>query len=466
MSDDISGTPDRGDHVSNKTRRRFLTTAGAVGAAFAAGCSGDGGNGDGGTATVGDTGSSGGTLEMNLFTGQFSSDNMDAFNQFVSEWEEQNNGWSIEVTETPQASDVIQTERSRFEAGDPFDFMTVMGVAAFNFASNDYLAGLDSFMDDSSLSSDDFATTDLIQAILNASGPFNGTMQVLPMMIGHWGALYYHASHVEQAGYDPMSPQDYLATPDGMLETARDIKDAAGVAPLGFSGADHIHTGLQFYGHAWSRGDINSTIRDGEPLYTTDEFIRAAELYQTMSEEDLMPQGVLSNNAIDMRNLLGEGQTSMYTIGSFESSIIKEQSDVEFGITYVPTANNADPSGFGGSPTWGIARDISTERQERSWSFLEYIMTPERQAQWSGLVPSLSTAWDAYFDGFTDGLGREVGQVFRDQINNSGWPYLSANVGTVNATTQSAVQSLIAGDKSPQQAMEDANQQVSEEAIE
>jgi ABC-type glycerol-3-phosphate transport system substrate-binding protein len=479
MSEDTGSNTNRSHHVSNRSRRKFLTTAGAMGAVLAAGCGGggDGNGGDGGdggdggegggTVTPGNGGGSdSGTLEMNLFTGQFSSDNMDAFNQYVSEWEEQNDGWSIDVTETPQAGDVIQTERSRFEAGNPFDFMTVMGVAAFNFAANDYLAGLDSFMDDSSLSRDDFAQTDLIQAILNASGPFNGTMQVIPMMIGHWGALYYHAGHVEEAGYDPMSPQDYLSTPEGMLQTARDIKDAVGVRPLGFSGADHIHTGLQFYGHAWSRGDVNATVIDGEPQYTTDEFMGAAELYQTMSEEELMPQGTLSNNAIDSRNLMAEGQTSMYTIGSWESSILKEESDIEFGITYVPTANDADPSGFGGSPTWGIAKDISDERQQKSWSFLEYIMTPERQAEWSGLVPSLSTAWDSYFEGYTDGLGRDVGQVFQDQISNSGWPYLSANVGTINSITQSAVQAIINGNKSPQEAMEDANEQARQDAIE
>ena len=473
MSNDNGSTSNRSERVSNRTRRKFLTTAGAMGAVFTAGCGGDGGGtptdggGDGGDGTAtGDTGSSGGTLEMNLFTGQFSSDNMDAFNQYVGEWEDQNDGWTIDVTETPQAGQVVQTERSRFEAGNPFDFMTVMGVAAFNFAANGYLAGLDSFMDDSSISRDDFAQTDLIQSILNASGPFNGTMQVIPMMIGHWGALYYHADHVEQAGYDPMSPQDYLSTPEGMLQTARDIKDEVGIRPLGFSGADHIHTGLQFYGHAWSRGDANATVIDGEPQYTTDEFMGAAEFYQTMAEDELMPQGTLSNNAIDSRNLMIEGQTSMYTIGSWESAILKEESDIEFGITYVPTANNADPSGFGGSPTWGIAESISEERKQKSWSFLEYIMTPERQARWSGLVPSLSTAWDAYFEGYTDGLGRDVGQVFQDQIANSGWPYLSANVGTINSITQSAVQALINGNKSPQQAMEDANQQANEQAIE
>ena len=402
---------------------------------------------------------------MNIFTGQLSSDNLDAFNQYVSEWEDES-GWSVDVTETDQAANVTQSERSRFEAGNPFDVMTVMGVAAFNFAANDYLAGLDSFLDDSSISRDDFAETDLIQAILDASGPFNGTTQVIPMMIGHWGALYYHAGHVEQAGYDPMNPQDYLDTPEGMLNVARDIKNEAGIRPLGFSGADHIHTSLQFYSHAWSRGDLKTTVADGEPQFTSDEFIGAAELYETMANENLMPQGTLSNNAINARNLMIEGQTSMYTVGSWEASILEEESDIDYGITYVPSAGGVDPSGFGGSPTWGIAKDISDERQQQSWSLLEYLMTPERQAEWSGLVPSLSTAWDAFFDGYTDGLGRDVGQVFQDQISNSGWPYLSANVGTVNSITQSAIQEILSGNRSAQEAMERANQQTNEQAIE
>lgn len=457
---------------TNRSRRQFITTAGAASAVFLAGCGGDGnsggsGGGDGGSSgsSDGGDGGSGDTLEMNIFSGQLSSDNLDAFYQYVEEWENES-GWSVDVTETAQAANVTQTERSRFEAGNPFDVMTVMGVAAFNFAANDYLASLDTFLDDSSISTDDFAETDLIQSILNADGPFNGTVQVIPMMIGHWGALYYHAGHVEQAGYDPMNPQDYLGSPEGMLNVARDIKDEVGIRPLGFSGADHIHTGLQFYSHAWSRGDISATVVDGEPQYTADEFVGAAELYETMSNEELMPQGTLSNNAINSRNLMIEGQTSMYTVGSWESSIIKEESDIDFGITYVPTAGDVAPSGFGGSPTWGIAKDISDERKRQSWSLLEYLMTPERQAEWAGLVPSLSTAWDLYFDGYTDGLGRDVGQVFQDQISNSGWPYLSANVGTINSITQSAIQEIISGNRSAQEAMERANQQATEQAIE
>ncbi|MBX0296952.1 ABC transporter substrate-binding protein [Haloarcula nitratireducens] len=456
-----------------KSRRKFLTAAGTTGSIFLAGCGGDGGSGDGSSgnggngsgSTDGGDGSSGGTLEMNIFSGQLSSDNLEAFHQYVSEWESES-GWSVNVTETAQAANVTQTERSRFEAGNPFDVMTVMGVAAFNFAANDYLASLDSFLEDSSISSDDFAETDLIQSILNAEGPFNGTVQVIPMMIGHWGALYYHAGHVEQAGYDPMSPQDYFGSPEGMLNVARDIKEEVGIRPLGFSGADHIHTGLQFYSNAWSRGDLNSTVVDGKPQYTADEFIGAAEMYETMSSENLMPQGTLSNNAINSRNLMIEGQTSMYLVGSWESAIIKEESDIEFGITYVPTLGNASPSGFGGSPTWGIAKSISDERKRQSWSLLEYLMTAERQAKWSGLVPSLSTAWDAYFEGYTDGLDRDVGQVFQDQISNSGWPYLSANVGTLNSITQSAVQNIISGKMSAQKAMEQANQQANQQAIE
>lgn len=436
---------------SLQNRRTFLTTAGATGATLLAGCAGD-------------TGSGGGTLELNVFSGQLSDSNKSAFEQYISEWEEDSD-WEINMTLTPQASSVVQKERSRFEAGDPFDVMTVMGVAAFNFAANGYLATLDDFLSDSSINKGDFAPTTLINGCLDAVGPFDGNIQVIPMMIGHWGALYYNAELVEQAGYDPMSPQDYLSTPSQMLDVARDIKSETGVRPLGFSGAAHIHTPLQFYGHAWSRGDQRAMIANGEPQFTTEEALGAAELYHTMGDEDLMPEGVLSSNAIDMRNLLEENQTGMYTIGSWESALIKEESDIDFGITYVPHMQDAKPSGFGGSPMWGIAKDVETERQEASWSFLEYIMTPERQAEWSGLVPSLSDAQDLYFEGFTDGLGREVAQVFKDQISNSGWPVLTADVGTVNSITEEEVQNLIAGEKSPQEAMEDADQKVRDQIL-
>jgi ABC-type glycerol-3-phosphate transport system substrate-binding protein len=443
---------------SNVDRRAFIASAGAAGATLLAGCAGgnnDSGNesgGDGGSTTDGGTtggsGSGGVDLRIIMFTGQATDKNITAFEDAVAEFEEQT-GNSVDINGIAQAGQIINQTQTGVQSGSPPSVAFVPAGGLLGLINNDFLEPVGERIN----SAETFSRSDFTRERKFDIASLNGDeVYGVPAMSGHWGSLYYNPDMLEQAGYDPMEP-DFTTWPE-FLDVARDVRDAVGVKPIGFSGADHIQTTVQWSGFfhttgqdSWLTEDKSDTVLDAQPGIDTAKFVEEAVT------DDLVPDGIVNMNGIDLRELFKSEQLFAYQTGSWEKHILDEESNVNYGITYNPQHPDGRPSGFSGG--WFFTIPKGAANQDEAWGLIEHLMQVDTLTEWAQLPPILTDGLEQTFEGFQDGLGRDVGDIFVEEILNAAFPTIHANQGQMWAAQRLEYQQLLLGNKTSEQAMSD-----------
>lgn len=431
--------PPHGKGSSEKLKRRsFITTSGAAGVSLFAGCAGLGGGG------------SNADLSINMFTGQATDARITAFEDVVAEFEDQNDV-SVDINGLPQAGQIINQTQSGVQGGDPVNLAAVPAGGILGMINNDFLEPLDDRIDNAETFSRSDFTRERKFDIASAGGD---TTYGVPFMSGHWGSLYYNPDMLEEAGYDPEEP-NFRTWPE-FLDVARDVKDAVGVQPVGLSGADHIQTTAQWSGFyhttgedSWLTDDRSDTLLDDDPG------IEAAQFAQTAVEDDLLPQGTVNMNGIDLRELFKSEELFAYQTGGWEKAILDDElpDDVNYGITWNPQAPDGRASGFSGG--WFFVIPRGADNQDQAWQLIEHVMQVDKITEWAQLPPILTDGLENRFDGFQDGLGRDVGDIFIEEILNAAFPTIHANQGQMWSAQRQEYQQLLLGNKDAEQAMSD-----------
>lgn len=444
------------DSSDKRKRRSFIATTGAAGVTLLAGCGGggDGGNGSGGDG--GGTTSSGEDVELNflMFTGQATDENLSALDGAIADFEN-NTGYSVDMSGTAQAGQVVNQARTSIEGGDPPDVAAIPAGGLLGMIDE----GLLMPVGDRLSSSDQLNRSDFTRERKFELASLGGdTLYGIPFMSGHWGSLYYNADMLEQAGYDPMEP-NFRTWPE-FLDVARDVKEEFDIRPVGFSGADHIHSTVQWHGFftttgtgSWLNEDQSGTVLNEEPG------IRTAELHQTALEDELLPDGVVNQNALDHRELFQSKQLFAYQTGSWEKAALDE-SDIRYGVTYNPQAPDGQASGFSGG--WSYVIPDGVENVDESWELIEHLMQTDTLSSYAGLPPILTDGLENVFDGFQDGLGRDVGDIFVEEILNASFPTIHPNQGRMWSAQREQLQQLLLGNKDAEQAMNDLDSSITD----
>lgn len=441
---------------ANVHRRRFIQGVGASGVVALAGCSGSE-NGDSGTDSGdgADSDSSDGastdssdsvTLEMMWFSGQATEDQLQAFDDAITAFEE-NTGHTVEVTKSGQVGQIVNQTQSAVQAGEQMNVSTIPAGACQTMIANDFLEPIG----DRLSSAETFSQSDFTRGKLDIASRDDSSYAV-PVMSGHWGSLFYNPDMLEQAGYDPENP-NFETWPE-FLDVAEDVKSEVGVQPVGMAGADHIHNSVQWTGfymttgeNSWLTEDRSDTILDQDPGVRTAEFTEAA------ASRDLLPQGVVNMNASNLRELFINEELFAYQVGGFDNSIIKEQTDMEFGITWNPQAPDGEASGFSGGLFYTIPR--GAPNQEETWQLIEHLMRLEYLNGYAQLPPIRQNGLENFFEGTTDGMGRDVSEIFITEVQNASFPTIHQNQGQMWSAQRSEIQEIMLGRKTGEEAMSD-----------
>lgn len=448
--------------TSSVKRRSFLTATGAAGVTLLAGCSGS--EDTGGTSTNGDSGGSqtgtssgnaGGesiNLSINWFTGQATDKNIQAFKDALTAFEEQT-GHTVEMNGISQAGQVINKTQTAVQAGSPPNLALVPAGGIMSMAANDFLEPIGERID----SAKTFDRSDIVRQRKFDISSSNGKTYGLPVMSGHWGSLYYNPDMLEKAGYDPENP-NFRTWPE-FLDVARDVRDAVDVKPIGLSGADHIQTTVQWSGFyhttgedSWLNEDQSDTLLDKQPGIDTAKFT------ETAVKDGLVPDGVVNMNGINLRELFKSEQIFAYQTGSWEKAILDEQSDVNYGITYNPQHPDGRPSGFSGG--WFFVIPKGAENQDATWKLVEHLMQLKHINEYAQLPPILTDGLKTTFDGFKDGLGRDVGDIFIEEIKNAAFPTIHNNQSKMWSAQREEYQHILLQNKTAEQAMSDLGDRV------
>jgi ABC-type glycerol-3-phosphate transport system substrate-binding protein len=390
-------------------------------------------------------------LELVWFSGQATEQQLAGFDTAIADFEE-STGYTVDVRKSGQVGQIVNQTQSAVQAGEQMNVSTIPAGACQSMIANDFLEPIG----DRLSSAATFDQADFTRGKLEI-GSRDGSSYAVPIMSGHWGSLFYNPDMLDQAGYDSENPN--FTTWSQFLDVAEDVKNEVGVQPVGMAGADHIHNTVQWTGfymttgeNSWLTEDKSDTLLDQQPGVQTAEFTEAA------ATRDLLPQGVVNMNASNLRELFINEELFAYQVGGFDNSIIKEQTDMEFGITYNPQAPDGEASGFSGGLFYVIPK--GAPNQEETWELIEHLMRLEYLNEYAQLPPIRQNGLQNFFEGTTDGMGRDVSEIFITEIENASFPTIHQNQGQMWSAQRSAIQEIMLGRKTGEESMNDLAGQV------
>ncbi len=271
--------------------------------------------------------------------------------------------------------------------------------------------------------------------------------------------LYYNKDMFKAAGLDPEKPPK---TWQEMADFAGKLtkKDASGnVTQWGLEIPSDGFPYWLFQAFAISNGQNVVGDDPGKVFFNTPTTVEGLQYVLDLSKKyKVMPEGVIL--WANVPNDFTSGKTAMayHTTGSL-TSVLKSAS-FPVGLGFLP--GNKKP---GGAPTGGgnlyIFKKVSPEKQQAAWKFIQFLTTPERAAQWSidtGYVATRKSAYDTPVMKDFVAKNPQYG-VARDQLQYAERELATHNSPQIQQIFGNGIQAAITGKKTPQQALDDAQQE-------
>lgn len=298
-----------------------------------------------------------------------------------------------------------------------------------------------------------------------ASMPFNTST---PM-------LYYNKDMFRAAGLDPEKPP---RTFDEITEAARlltQTDDSGNVTVSGISMSIYGWFFEQLLAVSGGYYVNNGNGRDGlatEATFNSPEGVAILEWWKGMYDEGLM--GDYGRVNADVRTAFYAEQTAMFVDST---AVLRGAMDTvagkfEIGTAYLPRPNEEafDNSGtiIGGGSLW-IISDSPPEAQDCAWEFIKFQASPDQQAYWhtmSGYFPIRATAyeeplaveWREQYPQFVTAVD-QLHLAPNNRVTQGG---LIGVFPTARQTIEAAIEEVLAGVATPQEALDKAAQIVTD----
>lgn len=419
-------------------RRDLLQVLGAGSAVVIAGCIGgdEGGNGDG-------NGGSDGGRSIQFLTMGVGDNIQQFFEENNATFEEEHN---VELEFTSVTWDnAQQTVNNRVDGGEAPDVSRWPARWIPQLVGKDALEPLDDLMDS------EFG--DKFYEGLAEGCRYQDSYYGVP-----WAAsnkcLYYNKDVFEEAGLDSENPS--LDTWDDMLDAAIQIRDNTDTPALGLAGADSLETGSQYYHYHWSYG-ADLIDDDNKPVVNSDAGVEALTFYSDLHlEHNVTQSSPLSSTRQDIRQLFENGELGMVIAHVYAGINIEEakengEVDFDYGIVQVPSG----PEGrYSLNTIDALVIYSQTEQRDLAEELIQFYLDEDRHFEYSsqkGFLPVVESVGER--DYFTEDPNWapfvEAGEYARTRPK-------VPNFNEFNNRMVQAIQEALADQKSPQQALDDA----------
>ena len=292
-----------------------------------------------------------------------------------------------------------------------------------------------------------------------ASMPFNSST---PM-------LYYNKTMFKAAGLDPEKPPRTFAE---VQEAARKLtqKDASGkVTVTGLSMSIYGWFFEQFLAVSGGYYADNNNGRDAlatKATFNSPEGVAVMEWWKSMWDEGIM--GNYGRKNADVRTAFIAEQTAMFVDSTavLRGIIDGVGGKFEIGTAFLPRPNEEAYSKFGtiigGASLW-IINNRPDEEQACGWEFIKFQASAPQQAYWhtmSGYFPIVKAAyeeplakeWRGKYPQFATAVDQLHG-VPKNTVTMGG---LIGVFPSARATIEGAIEEILAGKATPQQALDTA----------
>ena len=366
---------------------------------------------------------------------------------------------NLDLFEESAAHQKVRTELA--SGSGAYDIVWVQANWSIPYAKQGWLEPLQPLIDNPDLTDADLLAFDDLMPSLTNLMRFEGALYGLPFFAATI-ITYYRADLLEAAGVDPAQ----LDTIEGFSAAVKALnKDGvAGVAMRGHPDESSWHQTVFMKG--LGGGYVEDIKNENyQPTLTSPEAIEAAGLYADMIA-NYSPDGAINFKFSDVVVAMQQGNTAIIMEGAPLGGRINdpEKSTVrgKLGYAMVPQGPNGRHPAFTGH---GVALAADAPNQEPAWLFLQWALSRDltlkialesnhvavsRNSVWQD--PTFIEKWNL------PGAGGDFLKAFQDSLNAADPDYRPriSGWGEVNRSYGEALQSIMLGDKSAEEAMADA----------
>src|SRR6056297_1165563 len=368
----------------------------------------------------------------------------DVVDGIVAEFEAQNPDISVNAIYAGNYDDTRIKALAALNSGEPAQLAVIAAIDAYDLIEQDLVVPFE-----------DMIKTDAEKAWLN--GFYPALMANSKIEDKTWGVpfqrstvvAYYNKDMFREAGLDP---ENAPTTWDELMEMGKAL-------------TNDDHHGLMIPSTGYPYWMFQAlAIQNGQELMSNDglttyfddpDTIEALEYWKSLStEHGIMPEGTVEWGTL--RQAFLEGETAMMWHSTGNLTAVKNNAEFDFGVAMLPGQERL------GSPTGGgnfyLFKDSTEEEKRAALELIKFMTAPEQAAKWSiatgymGVSPAAyeTEALETYTADFPPAL------VARDQLEHAVAEFSTFETARVRDGLNAAIQSALTGDKSPQEALAEA----------
>lgn len=307
-------------------------------------------------------------------------------------------GIKIELLSNPYADTKTQIAAGA-AAGTMADVVGLDGSWVYDFAKQGSISNLTELME-----KDGYDASQLSDQI-----QYEGNTYMIPV-VNFAYPLYVNMDILKEAGVDKV-PTTWTEFMDACEKITSKTDAAAYAIPLSSEAPNGIQN--QFMSWVWASG--GSMLNEGKPGLEGNETVAAVtDLFKEMSEKGYLAKGVNAMKEQDMVNEFQNGRLAFMVDGISHLTLIKEEApELNFDYAPMPVKDGYTEKSGLDVANWGIGIASNCEYQEEAMQFVEYLMSPEVNAELSQLAnafPGNSTAEPDYSS--NDELFKKAYEIF------------------------------------------------------
>ena len=340
----------------------------------------------------------------------------------------------------------IQTQVSGGGKGP--DVAILLSTDLYSLIDNDYIVPLDDYIKASP--DGDKLLADFFPAFMRNSQAYDKT----------WGmpfqrstpVLYYNKDLFKAAGLDPeVAPKTW----QDMAAAAKKLTKSDG-SQWGLEIPSDGFPYWLFQGFAISNGQNLVGDAPNKVFFNTPSTVEALQFVVDLSaKEGVMPKGVIKWGDTPTDFTSGKAAMIYHTTGSLTNILANAKFQV--GVGFLPQGKKGYGAPTGGGNLY-ILKSAPEENQKAAWRWIQFLTSPEKQAAWTvgtGYIASRISAWDVKaLKDLTATKPQYL--VARDQLQYAEKELATHQGADVQQIFGKAVQAAITGDKTPQQALDEA----------
>ena len=267
--------------------------------------------------------------------------------------------------------------------------------------------------------------------------------------------MYYNRDAFKEAGLDPNKPP---ATWAEMVDAGRKLtkKDASGnVSRWGLMIPSTGYPYWMFGALARQNGEVLMSQDGDRTFFDKPAVVEALEYWRDLGgKHGVMPRGTVEWGTL--RAAFIEGKTAMMWHTTGNLTPVRKEAKFDFGVAMLPASKQR------GTPTGGgnfyIFRKASPADRKAAVTFIKWMTSPERAAQWSietGYVGVTRAAYE------TPALKKYAAEfpaaaVARDQFQHATAEFSVHENARVKKLLDDAIQATLTGGKEPKAALSEA----------